>query len=595
MASLPASSRRLGRYRILGHLASGGMAEILLAKLEGPGGFQKLVVLKRVLPELASKAEYRRMFADEARIVASLNHPNIVQVSELAHEGDDLFLAMEYLEGESLQHLLKRTQDTGRQLDYSFAAYVLAAACAGLHAAHEHAASDGTPQNIVHRDVSPHNLFITYDGVVKVIDFGVAKSADRYSHTSAGELKGKFSYMSPEQCQSEPVDRRADVFALGIVLWEATAGRRLFKRENELLVFHAICEEPIPRPSSLRADYPPALEHIVMRALAQNRDDRYDTAAEMRLDLLTVLSDCGASRTIEDALAAEMTRLFGDRIAQRQELARQISAGKPAGSLEWIDGSTGDKPDPASSGLRAAMPPATPSDVPDSTSLSGLHAPARANSRGAGWRAAQIVLGGLVLAAVGLAVWPANRPERVVREVLPSPPVDAATSRPGSAGFAGDAPASAPIVAPSALGDAPVVPSLPQVSVALADNGHRARSRRGHTEDAAPRAVAGATSSPESPANAPVDVDALNSEALSAYVRGRFPQARVLYLRATVAAPRDAAAWRGLGLVAARLGQRRDAKRAFQRYLALAPDAPDAARIRGQLEQLEQLEGATPR
>jgi tRNA A-37 threonylcarbamoyl transferase component Bud32 len=363
MSTSPVSTQRLGRYRVLGHLAAGGMAEILLASLDGPAGFQKLVVLKRVLPHLASKSEFRRMFLDEARIVASLRHPNIVQVTELSKDGDELFLAMEYLEGESVQRLFERVGHAGRRLDYALGAHIVAAACAGLHAAHEHTGSDGAPKHIVHRDVSPHNLFVTYDGMVKVIDFGVATAADRYAHTSTGQIKGKFGYMSPEQCLAEPVDRRTDVFALGIVLWEATTGERLFRRDNEMQVLRAICDEPVPLPSTKREGYPPALERIVMRALSQRREDRYDTAADMRSELLAVIAEIGTPRVLEDALALEMAETFRDRIARKKGLARQIGAGEIAGPLDWLDASTDDAladAGPAWSGLRSSMEATAP-------------------------------------------------------------------------------------------------------------------------------------------------------------------------------------------------------------------------------------------
>jgi eukaryotic-like serine/threonine-protein kinase len=332
----PTIPERLGRYQVLGHLATGGMAEILLARLEGPGGFQKVVVLKRVLPHLARKAEFRRMFVDEARIVASLRHPNIVQVQELGRDGDELFLVMEYLEGESVARLVRRVQSNGPSLDYAIAAHIIANACAGLHAAHEYVA-DGVPQHLVHRDVSPQNLFVTYDGAVKVLDFGVAKAVGRYTNTTTGQVKGKFAYMAPEQCLAEAVDRRTDVFALGILLWEATTGQRLFQRDNELLVFKAICEEPIRKPSHAVPDYPPVLENIVMRALERDRSQRYGSAAEMRRDLSLAIRDLSPAMMPEDDLASLMHQLFADRIAQKSDLLQKVGAGVNVGTLEWLE------------------------------------------------------------------------------------------------------------------------------------------------------------------------------------------------------------------------------------------------------------------
>ncbi len=183
------------------------------------------------------------MFVDEARIVAGIRHPNVVAVQELAHEGDELFLVMEYLEGESVGGVARRLVTRGESLRRSLAAFVIAEACAGLHAAHELVDDEGLPRDLVHRDVSPQNVFVTYSGQVKVLDFGVAKAANRNTQTEAGQVKGKFAYMSPEQCLGKPLDRRSDIFGLGIVLWELSTGRRLFKRGSEHLTFKAKGEE----------------------------------------------------------------------------------------------------------------------------------------------------------------------------------------------------------------------------------------------------------------------------------------------------------------------------------------------------------------
>jgi eukaryotic-like serine/threonine-protein kinase len=232
--------RTLGRYEVVGHLASGGMAEVLLGRVRGPHGFERAVVLKRILPHLARMSSFVDMFLDEARIIARIHHPNVVQVHELGTEGGELFMAMEYLAGESVSSLVRRLATRNAKLDHALAAFIVAEACAGLHAAHELKTDDGALLHIVHRDVSPQNIFITFDGAVKVIDFGIAKSADRVARTEAGQLKGKLDFMSPEQCKSEPLDRRTDVFALGIVLYELLTQRRLFKRPSPAGTIKAI-------------------------------------------------------------------------------------------------------------------------------------------------------------------------------------------------------------------------------------------------------------------------------------------------------------------------------------------------------------------
>jgi serine/threonine-protein kinase len=319
--------RTIGRYEVVGHLAEGGMAEILLGRLVGPRGFEHPVVIKRILPHLARSKEFVDMFVDEARIVAAIRHPNVVAVHELGRDGDELFLVLEYLEGESVGSLVRRLWTRGEALDHRVAAHIIAQACAGLHAAHELTDEHGVVRDLVHRDVSPQNVFVTYAGDVKVLDFGIAKAAKRHTRTEAGQLKGKFGYMSPEQCHNKPLDRRSDIFALGTLLYELTTSRRLFKRESELDILKAITEQPIARPSTIAADYPPALEAICMRALERRRSARYETAADMRRDLLAAIHTLGVDRLPEEMLAKQMRVAFADRIEEKRELLRRVQSG----------------------------------------------------------------------------------------------------------------------------------------------------------------------------------------------------------------------------------------------------------------------------
>jgi len=318
---------KIGRYQVVGHLATGGMAEVFLGKLVGPSGFQRPVVIKRILPHLAREPSFVRMFLDEARIVAGIRHNNVVQVHELGQDGDQLFLAMEWLEGESTDGLLRRLASRSERLDWGLCAHVIAEACAGLHAAHELTDIDGRKQLLVHRDVSPQNIFLTYGGEVKVLDFGIAKVADRESKTEAGFMKGKYAYMAPEQVRGEPLDRRCDVFALGIVLYELSTCRRLFARKSQLEVMKAICEEPLVPPSRVIAGYPPWLEQIVLKALARDRTARYETAAEMRRYLLAAIRMLGLTDARDEALSSEMHRLFADRISEKREMLRRVRSG----------------------------------------------------------------------------------------------------------------------------------------------------------------------------------------------------------------------------------------------------------------------------
>ena len=321
--------RQIGRYEIVGPLASGGMAEILLARLAGPSGFMRPVVIKRILPHLARRKDFVDMFLDEARIVAGIRHPNVVQVTELGHEAGELFLAMEYLEGESTSGLMRRMQVRGERLDLTLACYIVAEACAGVHAAHELTDENGTKLNIVHRDVTPHNVFIGYKGTIKVLDFGIATASNRIAQTEAGQFKGKLEYASPEQCKGAVLDGRSDIFALGTILWELTTGKRLFKRANALDMQKAICELPVPTPGSVAVDfpYPEELTAITMKALARKRRERYQTALELRHDLLVAMRKLSARIAPEEDLSVVMHRLFSERIEEKAEMLRRVKAG----------------------------------------------------------------------------------------------------------------------------------------------------------------------------------------------------------------------------------------------------------------------------
>ena len=277
-----ATVRRLGRYQIIGRLATGGMAEVYLALSGDVPGFRTLVVVKRILPHLASNAQFIRMFLDEARLAALLDHPNIVRIIEVGHDGEDYFLVMELVQGKPLS--ARAAQGGPRAQAARTGADVLSDLAGGPRAArYAHALTDGDgrPLGVVHRDVSPQNVLISFEGAVKMIDFGVARAFGRVAHTSPGGLKGKIDYMSPEQASAEEVDHRADVFALGVVLWEALTGRRLFRRDTELATMRAIVDDPIPHPAEIAPSIPADLDAIVMRALRKRKDARYASAQEM--------------------------------------------------------------------------------------------------------------------------------------------------------------------------------------------------------------------------------------------------------------------------------------------------------------------------
>jgi serine/threonine protein kinase len=276
---------QFGKYSLLGHLATGGMAEVWLARQVGLQGFEKIVVIKRARPELTDP-ETTRLFLDEARLVATLQHPNIAQVYEIGAVGGSYFFVMEYVDGADLRRLIEASIAKRQRIPLAEAIYIIAHVCMALHYAHEKHDLDGRALRIIHRDVSPSNVLISHDGAVKVCDFGVAKAHHRGAeHTERGVLKGKFSYMSPEQCQSKPIDRRSDVFSIGILLYELTTLSKLFRAPSDYALLQQVVEARVAPPSQRAPDYPLELERIVMKALARDPTQRYTTAQALQLDL----------------------------------------------------------------------------------------------------------------------------------------------------------------------------------------------------------------------------------------------------------------------------------------------------------------------
>src|SRR4051812_49078261 len=307
----------LGRYRVVDEIGIGGMASVHLARMDGPGGFQKWVAIKKIHSHLVEDDSFVQMFLDEARVAARISHPNVATVFDLGKHDDTYWIAMEYLHGEPLREVMRRTEELGTAMPPEIACRVIADAAEGLHAAHELLGKNGEKLGLVHRDVTPHNLFVTYDGVTKVVDFGIAKFSSRMSHTRAGTLKGKLAYMSPEQVHGEGIDRRTDIFALGVVLWELTTGQRLFRMESDLDTLAKVQECNVPRPSTLIRGYPVDLEKIVMKALAKNRGERFRTARELSRALQSLLMRRGLF-IASDEVAAYTQSIFNDRIQKRE-------------------------------------------------------------------------------------------------------------------------------------------------------------------------------------------------------------------------------------------------------------------------------------
>jgi serine/threonine protein kinase len=299
-------------YEILAKLASGGMAEIFLARGASTAGVERYVVLKRILRSRAHDQSFVRMFLDEARLAAQLQHPNIAQVYDIGKLGDSYFFTMEYVHGETVRALLQRAHALRTPIPIASVLVVIAGAAAGLHHAHERIGLDGTPLGIVHRDVSPSNLIVSYEGSVKLVDFGVAKAAHRSQETRSGTVKGKISYLSPEQCRGAPIDKRSDLFSLGIVLWEMLTTERLYKRDSDFNAMAAIVSEEVPPPSTRRPEISPELDALSLKLLAKNPDERFQSADEVHEAIEGIAVRLGTALS-SAALARYLRELFGQR------------------------------------------------------------------------------------------------------------------------------------------------------------------------------------------------------------------------------------------------------------------------------------------
>ncbi|WP_394836478.1 serine/threonine protein kinase [Pendulispora rubella] len=313
-----------GRHLVIGELGRGGMARVHLAALRGPSGFHKLVVLKSLRRYLSSDPEFQAMFLNEARLAARLNHPNVVQTYEVNEEGGVPIIIMEYLDGQPLSQILSRARKRGVRMPVAMHLQVLADTLAGLHHAHELEDFDGQKLDLVHRDVSPQNVFITFDGCVKILDFGIAKAmAAQGMETQAGKLKGKIRYMAPEQVLGK-VDRRADIFSVGVMLWEACTGEPLWKGESDVRIMHKLVDGTIPPPHTQKANISQSLERICMKALAPHPDDRYATAADCANALDDELRRTNAHiRPCE--IGAFVSELFSDvRAARKAAIEAQL-------------------------------------------------------------------------------------------------------------------------------------------------------------------------------------------------------------------------------------------------------------------------------
>jgi serine/threonine protein kinase len=338
------AGQTLGRYELLAPVAKGGMGQVWAGRLRGARGFQKLVAIKTLLAARADDARLERMLFDEARIASLIQHSNVVQTMELGEHVGALYLVMEWVDGDSLSYLLSACEASGG-IPLLVSVHLVAQTLRGLQAAHELRDDAGCLLGVVHRDVSPHNVLVSYAGVAKLVDFGIAKAMNQESSsTTTGEIKGKFAYMAPEQILGAEVDQRADLFAAGIVLYLLTTGRHPFKNHHSAGVLHSISsEEPAQSPRLAQPDYSPALEAVVMKALQKERDQRWSSAEEMREALEQAVPEAfalGADTRVREFISATL----GERAARKREALRRAEAafrGRVAdsGGLAAVQGS----------------------------------------------------------------------------------------------------------------------------------------------------------------------------------------------------------------------------------------------------------------
>jgi serine/threonine protein kinase len=316
--------KQFGKYLLTQRIAVGGMAEIYKAKTYGVDGFEKELAIKRILPHCSADKDFITMLVDEAKLSVLLSHANIVQVYDLSKVGDDYYIAMEYIHGVNLRDIMYRCREGGAPLSTDIAVYIASEMCKGLDYAHRKTDQENRPLNIVHRDVSPQNILISYEGEVKIVDFGIAKAAMNISHTLAGILKGKIAYMSPEQAMGKKVDSRTDIFSTGILLYEMLTGTKLYTGESQFEVLKKIRTTKIGV-DSLPESIPEDLRPIVVKALAYDADERYQNAGDLQIELTKYLY----SKHVDFSprkLAAFIKKLFADEIKDEQaEKAREVA------------------------------------------------------------------------------------------------------------------------------------------------------------------------------------------------------------------------------------------------------------------------------
>nr|WP_281404443.1 serine/threonine-protein kinase [Pyxidicoccus fallax] len=358
---------RIGKYEVVTQLSVGGMAELFLGFTSGPGGFRKYVVIKRILPDVRDNEQFERMFLDEARITAAFNHPNIAQVFDLGQEDDGLYLAMEFIAGQNLNQITSACLRRKQQIPIGFTLSVARDVCMALHYAHTFTAPSGEPSPVIHRDVAQKNIMVTYDGVVKLLDFGIAKAKGSLERTSAGTVKGTTGYMSPEQVRGDKLDGRSDLFSVGVMMHELITGARLFAGKDERDEMVKILEAPVPWPSHVAPHVPEGVSKVVMQALERSREKRFANGRDMARAIEAV---AGRLLMDSDHRAQLMRELFSERMAATRAL------------LESAEGTAnGAMVDKAKKALRGDDGPYLPERVDDSTPQNGVSAVPRKPAR----------------------------------------------------------------------------------------------------------------------------------------------------------------------------------------------------------------------
>ncbi|MFO0755249.1 MAG: serine/threonine-protein kinase [Byssovorax sp.] len=419
----------LGRYELLLPIAQGGMATVWAARMKGTRGFSKIVAIKTMLPALSNDPRFEQMFLGEAEIASRIKHPNVCEILDLGEENGTLYLAMEWIDGESLMTLQHDAERQERPLPYAVITRLGIDAAKGLHAAHELRDEAGAPIGVVHRDVSPHNILVTYDGRLKIVDFGVAKAVARSDHqaTQAGTIKGKVQFMAPEQAFGDDVDRRVDVFALGIVLYQMITGDHPFRADNELATMARIVSpEPVPSPRAIAEDCPEELAAVVLRALAKKRDDRYPTMADLARDL----EQCAGKLSMPDP-AHDPESFIRDVLKERAEeraavIKQALRAADDRSSGVTLSGVT---PIPRERRSDLGLPVGDDDPTGRASSVASTATPGRAGKSialAAGVFAAGAVIGAAALIGVTRSAAPPGALPMTSSALMPAPPPSAA-------------------------------------------------------------------------------------------------------------------------------------------------------------------------